>query len=206
MTTEETTLDLTPPIAIQPGDALLVVDVQRDFLPGGALGIAGGDRVIAPLNEYMAAIAARGLPIFLTRDWHPPDHCSFRERGGPWPPHCVAGTPGAEFDPRLAAPASAGIVSKATERDREAYSAFEGTDLDARLRAAGVRRIFIGGLATDYCVLFTARDAVARGFEVVVLRDAICAIDARPGDGRRALDEMAALGATLVERAHRPAA
>jgi len=193
-------LGFTPAVTVGPGDALVVTDVQRDFLPGGALGVAHGDEVIAPLNRCLAEWEARGLFVVLTRDWHPPDHCSFRAQGGPWPPHCVAGTEGAAFDPRLAAPASAAVVSKATARDREAYSAFEGTDLEARLRAAGVRRLFVGGLATEYCVLETVRDARARGFGVVVLRDAIRPIEARPGDGRRAEEEMARLGATLVRQ------
>ncbi len=194
------TLAFDPPVAVGPGDALVVVDVQRDFLPGGALAVPEGDAVIAPLNRCLAEWQARGLPIFLTRDWHPPDHCSFRAQGGPWPPHCVAGTEGAAFDPRLVVPASAAVVSKATTPERDAYSGFDGTDLEARLRAAGVRRLFIGGLATDYCVLATVRDARARGFAVVVLRDAIRPVEVHPGDGRRAEEEMARLGATLVRQ------
>ena len=174
--------------------------MQRDFLPGGALAIAQGDEVIAPLNRYLTDWQARELPIILARDWHPPDHCSFKARGGPWPSHCVAGTEGAAFDPRLAAPAAAIVISKATECDREAYSAFEGTDLEFRLRAARVRRIFVGGLATEYCILATVRDALAHGFGAVVLVDAIRAIEVHPGDGRRAEEEIARLGATLVQQ------
>lgn len=189
-----------PSVSVGAGDALVVTDVQRDFLPGGTLAVAHGDEVIVPLNRYLAEWHARGLPIILTRDWHPPDHCSFQARGGPWPPHCVAGTNGAAFDPRLAAPASAIVLSKATERGREAYSAFEGTDLESRLRAAHVRRVFVGGLATEYCVLATVRDALACGFGAVVLADAIRAIDVHPGDGRRAEEEMVRLGATLVQQ------
>jgi nicotinamidase/pyrazinamidase len=198
------TLALLPPLDVGPGDALVVVDVQRDFLPGGALAVAHGDEVIAPLNRYLGEWRARGLLVVLTRDWHPPDHCSFRARGGPWPPHCVAGTAGAAFDPRLDGPASAIVVSKATERDREAYSAFEGSDLEACLHAARVRRVFVGGLATEYCVLATVRDALARGFGVVVLADAIRAIEACPGDARRAEEEMVRLGAALA-RQQKPA-
>jgi nicotinamidase/pyrazinamidase len=185
---------------VGPGDALLVVDVQNDFLPGGALGIVGGDAVLVPLAQYLELWRARGLPIFVTRDWHPPDHCSFRERGGPWPVHCVAGTPGAAFSPRLPVPPGTPIVSKATRSDEEAYSAFHGTDLDARLRAAGVRRVFIGGLATDYCVRASVADAIALGYEPVVLADAVCAVNVEPGDGERAVAEMRARGATFVER------
>ncbi len=176
-------------------DALVVVDVQRDFLPGGALGIAGGDAVIDPLNQYMKVFHDNGLPIYASRDWHPPDHCSFEAQGGPWPVHCVAETPGAKFDPRLKLPDGAEIVSKATHRDREAYSALDGTGLRQRLREQGVRRIFIGGLATDYCVLNTVRDAVVAGFQVYLLEDAICAVNLNAGDATKALDEMHRLGA-----------
>jgi nicotinamidase/pyrazinamidase len=183
-----------------PGDALVVADVQRDFLAGGALAVPHGDEVIPTLNRHLAQWRAQGLPVFITRDWHPADHCSFQTRGGPWPPHCVAGTAGAAFDPRLDVPPSAVVISKGTHRDREAYSAFEGTDLDAQLRAAGVRRIFVGGFTTEYCVLATARDALAHGFAVVVLADAIRAIDVRPGDGRRAEEEMVRRGATLAQQ------
>lgn len=186
------------PLALAPGDALVVADVQRDFLPGGALAVPHGDEVIPALNHHVARWRAQGLPVFLIRDWHPADHCSFRARGGPWPPHCIAGTAGAAFDPRLDVPPSATVISKGTHRDREAYSAFEGTQLDAQLRAAGVRRIFVGGLATEYCVLGTVRDGLAHGFDVVVLADGIRAIDVRPGDGRRAEEEMVRGGATLI--------
>jgi nicotinamidase/pyrazinamidase len=183
---------------IGPGDALLVTDVPRDFLPGGSLAVPGGDAVVPVLNRYLAVWRARGLPVVATRDWHPPDHCSFHARGGPWPVHCVAGTRGAEFDPGLALPPDAIVVSKATAPEREAYSAFEGTDLDLRLRAAGVRRLFVGGVATEYCVASTVRDAVARGYRVVVLRDAVRAID--PGAAQEAEAEMARRGAALITR------
>lgn len=178
------------------GDALLVVDVQRDFLPGGALGVAHGDRVLAPINRAIVLFAGR--PVFLTRDWHPPGHCSFREQGGPWPPHCVAGTPGAQFADELRLPPDVQVVSKATQVERDAYSAFGGTDLERRLRDARVRRVFIGGLATDYCVLHTVIDARAAGFDAVVLHDAIAAVDVQPGDGERAITRMRELGARVV--------
>jgi nicotinamidase/pyrazinamidase len=188
------TEELTP----RAGDALLIVDVQNDFLPGGALAVPQGDAVVPVLNRWIARFRDRGLPVVATRDWHPPDHCSFRSRGGPWPEHCVAGTPGARFAPDLELPQDALIVSKATESDREVYSGFQGTDLAERLRALGVRRLFVGGLATDYCVLETVRDALREGFEVVVLRDAVRAVDVNPGDGERALEEMRRLGARLL--------
>ena len=182
---------------LQRGDGLLVVDVQRDFLPGGSLAVSGGERVIAPLNECLAVFHARSLQVLATRDWHPEDHCSFHAQGGAWPVHCVAGTPGASFPAALHLPAETVVVSKAEHADREAYSGFAGTQLHAHLRSAGVRRLFVGGLATDYCVLRTVLDARWLGFEVVVLEDAVAAVDAHPGDGARALEEMRRAGALL---------
>lgn len=185
-------------IHLQDTDALIAVDVQVDFLPGGRLAVSRGDEVVPALNRWLAAFEEAGRPVFATRDWHPPNHCSFRERGGPWPPHCVAGTEGAAFAPGLKLPASARVVSKAVEPDREAYSGFEGTDLEARLNACRARRLFIGGLTTDYCVLRTVTDALARGFEVLLLKDAIRPVEAQPGDGRRAEESMRRLGARPV--------
>lgn len=183
---------------IQPGDVLLVTDIQNDFLSGGSLAVAGGDEVVPVLNEYIGAFAAHGLPVYATRDWHPQGHCSFRTQGGPWPVHCVAETPGAAFATALTLPPDVTVISKATQRDREAYSSFQGTDLDSRLRAAGIRRLFIGGLTTDYCVLNTVRDARRLGYEVFVLADAIRAVDVKPGDGQRAEAEMTRLGAQRI--------
>ena len=180
-----------------PGDALLVVDVQNDFLPGGALGIRGGDAVVAPANRVLAAWRKRGLPVFLSRDWHPAGHCSFTAQGGPWPVHCVAGTHGAEFAATLEIAPGDVVISKATRADKDAYSALDGTPLAEALRSRGVRRLFIAGLATDYCVRATGRDARAAGLDVVVLKDAVCAVDVQPGDGDRALDELAAEGCEL---------
>lgn len=182
-------------IVLQPDDALLVVDVQRDFLPGGALAVPGGDAVVTPLNAWARRFVAAGRPVFATRDWHPADHCSFAPQGGPWPAHCVAASPGAELAPGLELPAIAGLVSKATQRAAEAYSGFEGTDLDARLRASGVRRLFVGGLATDYCVLNTVQDALRLGYRVVLLIDCVRAVDVQAGDGARATAAMLAAGA-----------
>ncbi|MFO1433703.1 MAG: nicotinamidase [Candidatus Competibacteraceae bacterium] len=183
----------------QPGDALLIVDVQNDFLPGGSLAVAAGDRVVGVLNDYSALFLRQGLPIYATRDWHTPDHCSFKAQGGPWPSHCVAGSPGAEFAPDLRLPAGGvTIISKGTRRDKDAYSGFEGTDLAERLRSAGVRRLFIGGLATDYCVLNTVRDALRGGFAVRLLMDAIRAVNVQPDDGAKAIAEMSRQGAVPV--------
>lgn len=185
-----------PPLC--PGDALLIVDVQNDFLPGGSLAVPDGDRVVPELKAWSARFAAAGLPVFATRDWHPPDHCSFVGRGGPWPPHCVAGSRGAEFAPGLALPATAQVVSKAVDAAADAYSGFAGTDLHERLQAFGVHRLFVGGLATDYCVLNTVRDACALGYRVLVLPAAIRAVDVKPGDGTRAIAAMRAAGAAML--------
>lgn len=186
--------DITP----GPGDALIVVDVQKDFLPGGALVVPNGNEVVPVLNGYIARFREHGLPVFATRDWHPPDHCSFEARGGPWPPHCVAQSEGARFASDLALPRDAVVISKATQPDEEAYSGFEGTDLEDRLRTLGARRLFIGGLATDYCVKATVSDALAAGFEVCLLRDAIRPVEVEPGDGEEAERHMEQLGAKTV--------
>lgn len=180
------------------GDALLIIDVQNDFLPGGALAVPHGDEVLPPLNRLIASFSRRCLPIAATRDWHPEDHCSFSAQGGPWPPHCIAGSRGAAFSPALTLPHATIVVSKATRAEEDAYSGFGGTDLHSQLSALGVRRLFIGGLATDYCVLNTVRDALARGYEVLLVTDGIRAVDVAPDDGARAVQTMSTLGATLV--------
>lgn len=185
--------------ALRPGDALLIVDLQNDFLPGGSLAVPDGDRVVAPIQSWVSRFVAAGAPIFATRDWHPEDHCSFRAEGGPWPPHCVAGSAGAAFAPGLALPAGAVVVSKATGRDADAYSGFAGTDLDRRLRDAGARRLFVGGLATDYCVLNTVLDALRLGYAVVLLTGCVRAVEVAAGDGERALAAMRAAGAVTFE-------
>ncbi len=186
------------PFQLTPHDALLIVDVQNDFLPGGNLAVPAGDAVIPVLNRAITLFGWHALPVYATRDWHPADHCSFAAQGGPWPPHCVAGTPGAAFASSLALPPTAHIVSKATTAEKDAYSGFAGTDLAEQLRAQHVTRLFIGGLATDYCVLNTVRDALAQGFRVVLLLDAIRAVEVKPGDGQAAIDEMVARGAEPV--------
>jgi nicotinamidase/pyrazinamidase len=186
----------------QPGDALLIVDVQNDFLPGGALAVPRGDEVIAPLNQCIAAFTGRGLPVFATRDWHPANHCSFKERGGPWPAHCVQETPGAAFAPGLKLPAGAVIVSKAVSPTHEAYSAFAGTKLDTLLFGAGTKRLFVGGLATDYCVLHTVLDALRARYAVFLLHDAVGAVNLQPRDGPAAEAEMIGLGAVPITLKH----
>ncbi len=173
-----------------PGDALLIVDVQNDFLSGGSLAVSNGEAVIAILNRYLDIFSKQCLPIFATRDWHPANHCSFKQQGGPWPEHCVAQTFGAEFPPALNLSETTQIISKATHMDQEAYSGFQNTDLDSRLKSQRVRRLFIGGLATDYCVLNTVKDALKLGYTVNLLQDAIRAVNLNPEDGEQALQEM----------------
>ncbi len=177
-------------------DALIVVDMQRDFMPGGALPVKGGDEIIEIVNSYIRKFKERGALVVLTRDWHPTDHISFRERGGPWPPHCIQGTIGAEFYPGLYVPEDALIVSKGSDSEREAYSGFKGTDLEEELRRRGVRRIFVAGVATDFCVKSTVLDALRRGFEVYVLLDA-CRSVSKEG-GERAVEEMIKSGAKIT--------
>lgn len=176
-------------------DALLLVDVQNDFLPGGNLAVPAGDAIIPVLNRYIALFVRRSLPIYATRDWHPTEHCSFKSQGGIWPSHCLAGSTGAGFAAALDLPDSAVIVSKATTPQTDAYSGFEGTDLAEQLRARGMERLFIGGLATDYCVLNTVKDALSHGFKVILLQDAMRAVDLHAGDGQAAIDEMIRCGA-----------
>jgi nicotinamidase/pyrazinamidase len=191
----ETKTDLAHP---RTGDALLVVDMQNDFMPGGALGVHGGDRIVPEVNRLVEKFIARRLPIVFSRDWHPPNHCSFEEQGGIWPVHCVQHTKGAAFTTGLAMPADPSVISKATKVDHEAYSAFDGTGLSELLTRLEVTRLFIVGLATDYCVLETVKDARREGFEVVVLEDGVRAVNVHPEDGPRALQEMARLGAEIV--------
>ncbi len=184
-------------------DALVLVDVQNDFCPGGTLAVPDGDRVVPVLNRYAARFAAAGAPVFVSRDWHPARTKHFQAYGGDWPPHCVQGTPGAAFHPALTVPAGAVVVSKGMDPEQDAYSAFQAEDPGGRpfgsvLDDRGVRRLHVGGLATDYCVKATVLDALRRGFEVLVLADAVRAVDVKPGDGERAMAEMREAGARLV--------
>jgi nicotinamidase/pyrazinamidase len=176
------------------GTALLIVDVQHDFLPGGALGVPDGDAVIAPL---VAAADAADL-VVASRDDHPAEHSSFAAQGGAWPPHCVHGTHGAELEPRIAALEPDIVVDKATTPEVDAYSAFDGTGLADELRRRGIDRLVVGGLATDYCVRASVLDALREGFAVTVLRDAVRGVDVTAGDSERALDEMRAAGAEIA--------
>lgn len=181
------------------GDALVLVDVQNDFLPGGSLGVTDGHAIIAPLNQLIAMFSEAGLPVVATRDWHPDDHTSFHEQDGPWPPHCVQGTHGAQFHQELAVPEDALIISKAHLQHVDAYSGFAGTDLHQRLQELDVDRLFVGGLATDYCVLNTVLDARAHGYQVMLLTDAIRAVEVCAGDGQKAIERMVAVGARPMQ-------
>ena len=186
-------------VNIADNDALVVVDLQNDFLPGGSLAVLGGDEIIPVINQYLDLFYSKDLPILTTQDWHPPDHCSFKAEGGIWPVHCVAGTHGSLFPEGLNLPDSTVAILKAEDRTKEAYSGFEGSELNKRLKSANVKRIFIGGLTTDYCVLNTVKDGLKNGYEVFVLLDAIRAVNVAPDDGKRAIDEMLALGAVAIE-------
>jgi nicotinamidase/pyrazinamidase len=178
--------------------ALLAVDVQVDFCPGGSLAVQSGDEVVPGLNRLILEFQKRGLPIFFTRDWHPRNHASFRSQGGIWPPHCVQDTKGAEFHPELKVPAGAPIISKGDDPAKEAYSGFQETDLESRLKRAGVDEVVIGGLTTDYCVRQSSLDAVRAGFKVEVVVDCVRAVNAKPGDGERALIEIGRAGVRLL--------
>jgi nicotinamidase/pyrazinamidase len=163
--------------------------------------VPGGGGVIEPINRYIQQFERLQLPVFATRDWHPRKHCSFHERGGPWPSHCVSGTHGARFPPQLELPPDVRVISKATQPEADAYSRFQGTDLAQQLRDLGCKRVFVAGLATEYCVRATVLDARAAGLEVVVLAAAIRALDAKSGDGEHALAEMKAAGAQILPAA-----
>ncbi|RMG99934.1 MAG: nicotinamidase [Aquificota bacterium] len=180
-------------------DALIVVDVQRDFMPGGALPVPEGDKVVPVLNEYIKLFSSMGLPVYFTRDWHPADHISFRGHGGVWPPHCVQDTEGAMFHPDLYIPNdNKFIISKGTSRDFDAYSGFQGTVLDELLRERGIKRVFVGGVATDYCVKNTVLGAINLGYFAFLLVDAIKGVDLNPGDSEKAVGEMLQAGAVAI--------
>lgn len=180
-------------------DALIIVDVQNDFCPGGALAVRDGDLVVSAINR----IVNKFHRVVFSRDWHPQDHCSFAEepefRDMSWPEHCVQHSPGAEFHGSLIVPLDALVVSKGEDPEREAYSAFAGTpDLAAQLRDWGVTRVFVCGLATDYCVKHTVLDALGAGFRTALVPDACRGVDLPEGSATAAIEEMRAAGATLA--------
>ncbi len=170
-------------------DPLVIVDVQNDFLPGGCLAVPAGDEVLPILNQAIDLFTQRELPIFATRDWHPVNHCSFKAQRGPWPAHCIAGSKGAALAGQLRLPLSCVVISKGTRPEADAYSASEGTDLAVQLRSRGSKRIFVGGLATDYCVLHTVKNALLQGFKVTVLLDTVRAVNLAACDGGKAIKE-----------------
>jgi len=183
--------------------ALLVVDVQNDFCPSGALGVPGGDEVVPVLNKYIELFRKKGLPVYFTRDLHPPVTVHFKAYGGTWPPHCVEGTAGADFHPDLKVPEGAVVMVKGDDPNEDSYSAFSGHDdigrtLSDVLKADGVTHFYIGGLATDYCVRESSLDAFREGFEVTVLVDAVKGVDLTPGDSERALEMIKGKGAQFA--------
>jgi len=186
-------------IKIDKESALIIVDVQNDFLPGGALPVPKGDEVIPVLNEYIKLFSKVEALIFATRDWHPLNHVSFITQGGIWPPHCIQNTKGAEFPSNLKLPENVIVISKATNPNAEAYSGFEGTDLAMKLKKLGIKKLFIGGLATDYCVKNTVLDALKEGFKTFFLEDASRGVNLKPKDSENAIKEMVIKGALKIK-------
>lgn len=170
---------------LRSGDALVIVDVQKDFCPGGALAIDGGDEVVPVLNRWIDAAVAANAPIYASRDWHPDDHISFRQRGGLWPPHCIQDSDGARFHPELRLPESTVKITKGVRFDQDQNSVFDQTGLATRLRQDGVKRLLVGGLAEDVCVLASVLDGRAAGFDVVVIPDATRPVTADGGETAR---------------------
>jgi nicotinamidase/pyrazinamidase len=184
-----------------PETALILVDLQNDFCPGGAVPVPGGDEVIAPLNRLAVKVRQEGGMVVASRDWHPENHCSFIDQGGEWPPHCVRDTPGAAFHEHLEPAHIELVVSKADSAEKDAYSAFQDTGLADLMHRRDIREVWVGGLATDYCVKNTVLDALDSGFKVRVIRDAVRAVNRQPGDGEKALDAMRERGARVLPSA-----
>ena len=178
--------------------ALIVVDVQNDFCPGGSLAVAHGDEVVAPLNKLMKEFLDRGEPVYKTRDWHPEKTKHFAAYGGTWPVHCVQNTRGAEFHPDLLDDPRITTISKGFDERADGYSGFDGTQLAQLLRDEGVEEIWVGGLATDYCVKQTVFDGLRNGFKVKALADAMRAVNVNPDDGKKAVEQMREAGAEVV--------
>ncbi|RNC70965.1 MAG: bifunctional nicotinamidase/pyrazinamidase [Desulfuromonadales bacterium] len=183
--------------------ALLIIDVQNDFCPGGGLPVPEGDAVVPLLNRYIEFFRSQALPIFASRDWHPATTTHFRDYGGIWPAHCVRETEGARFHPELGLPYDAIIISKGKDPSRDDYSAFQGVTengvpLSVALKEIGIRRIYVGGLATDYCVKESVLDALRHGLSVTLLEDAVRGVDLNPGDSERAINAMTAAGAACM--------
>jgi nicotinamidase/pyrazinamidase len=183
--------------------ALLVVDVQRDFCPGGALAAPTGDQILPALNQHIVEARKRGVPVYASRDWHPAVTTHFKPYGGEWPPHCVQGTEGAQFHQALQLPPDTIVISKGDRSDEAGYSAFEGRTPTGQpllddLRERHIDTVYVAGLTAEYCVKQTALDAVKAGLDVVVLKNAVGGLDMQPGDADRALAEMKAAGAVIA--------
>ena len=186
-------------IRLNARDALIVVDVQVDFLPGGVLAVPDGDQVIPVLNQYIRLFSAAEQPVYFTRDWHPANHASFCENGGLWPAHCVADSPGASFPADLQSPSdNKFIIAKGVQQEFDAYSGFQATPLLSLLQERGVRRVFIGGLATEYCVKSTVTGALHLGFTTCLLSDDVQGIEVNPGQCKKALEQMLSAGAIAI--------
>lgn len=194
----------------KPGSALVVVDVQNDFCPGGSLAVPSAQEIFPVVDRLMDQFEGLGLPVLLTQDFHPPDHCSFLRQGGPWPPHCVQNTPGVAFAPQITPPPSALRFVKGFRADRDAYSGFEGRLMRADgtigdedpatwLGRHQVRTLVVVGLATDYCVKATALDALRLGFQTVVVEDGVRGVNLDPQDSERALEELGRQGAKILK-------
>ena len=177
--------------------ALIVVDVQNDFCPGGSLPVAHGDDIVTPLNELIDKFLRAGAPVYKTRDWHPATTRHFEKYGGTWPIHCVQNTTGAEFHPELRDDPRIHIISKGLG-DTNCYSGFDETDLADQLRNEGIEEVLVGGLATDYCVKATVLQAIKEGFKVKALAGAMKPVEINPGDGERAIQEMRQAGAEII--------
>jgi nicotinamidase/pyrazinamidase len=191
-----------PPEKLNPGDAVLLVDPQNDFCPGGSLAVPDGDQVMPVLNAWIDAAERANVPIFISRDWHPPRTTHFAEFGGVWPPHCIAGTRGAEFHPALKVPPEAIIISKGMGETEDAYSAFQARDanatsLDELLHQSNVKHLYVMGLATDYCVKASALGGIEHGFRVTLVTDGMRAVNLNPQDGEQAIKELRAAGAGI---------
>jgi len=189
----------TDKIELGIGDALLAVDIQNDFfLPGGRLAVPEGDQIIPVMNAYIDRFIQRRLPVFATRDWHPKNHHSFLQQGGPWPEHCIASSPGAEFAQGLHLRAAVQVFFKGTAVENDGYSDFANPEMIKQLEKLNVSRLFIGGLATEYCVLYTVCDALRLNYQVLLLTDAVRAVNVNKHDGEQAINKMILTGAIPI--------
>ena len=183
--------------------ALLLIDLQNDFFPGGALPVQDAYEIVGPVNEYISKFSDKKLPIFVSRDWHPPVSRHFKEGGGDWPPHCVQGTEGARFHPGIRVPPNAVVISKGMDPEGDVYSDFQSYGPEEEpfrtiLEAMGVRELYVAGLATDYCVKATVLDACNLGYRVIVLLDGIRGVNIDVNDSARAIDRMLRACATTA--------